>query len=143
MRIDPVELLDDAIDELRCIERLGLEIEPTGVELAREQDLVHDPAEALRLVRDQRYEPVAAALVEREIVTQQRLSGAVDRGERRPQLVGCGRDEGRLQLLEPADVGQVAEGVDRAAEELDSGDRDPTLASLGLERDDNLGMSRI
>ena len=57
--------------------------------------------------------------------------------------MGRGRDEARLELLEPADVGEVAEGVDRPAEELDSGDRDPTLAPLGLERDDDLGMSRI
>ena len=79
--------LDDALDEFGRVERLGRQIEPTGVELAGEQDLVDDPAEALRLVRDQRHEPVAAALVEGEVVAEQRLSGAVDRRQRRSQFV--------------------------------------------------------
>src|SRR5689334_19188450 len=94
--------LDDALDELGRVERLGHEVEAPGVELAGEQNLVDDPAETLGLVGDQRDEPVPAALVEGEIVTEQRLGRAVDRSERRAQLMRCGRDEARLQLLEPA-----------------------------------------
>jgi len=36
--------LDDALDELGRIERLRRQVEPAGVELAREQNLVDDPA---------------------------------------------------------------------------------------------------
>src|SRR5262249_22451447 len=91
--------LDDALDQLGGVEGLRLEVEPAGVELARQQNLVDDPAKALGLVGDQRDEAVTAALVEGEVVSEQRLRGAVDGGQRRPQLVGRGRDEARLQLL--------------------------------------------
>jgi hypothetical protein len=78
---------DHTLDELGRIERLRLEVEPAGVELAGEQDLVDDPAKALGLVRDQGDEPVAPALVEGEVVPEQRLGCAVDRRQRRAQLV--------------------------------------------------------
>ena len=76
-------------------------------------------------------------------MAEQRLGGAVDRRQRRPQLVRGGRDEARLQLLELPDIGHVSERVDRPAEELDPSDGNPALSSLGLDRNDDLGVSRI
>ena len=135
--------LDDALDEVAGVEGLGFEVEPARVELVREQDLVHDPAQPLGLVGDQRDEALAPGLVEREVVPEQRLRRAVDGGQRRAQLVRGGGDEVGLDLLEPARVGQVAERVDRAAEEAHPGDRDPAFAARGLDRDQDLVVARV
>src|SRR5207244_2843078 len=111
--------------------------------LVGEQDLVDDAAEALGLVGDQRDEALAADLVQREVVAQQRLRGAVNRGQRRAQLVRSGGDEVGLDLLEPAHVGQVAECVDGAAEEADARDRDPALAAGGIDGDRDLVVAGV
>ena len=126
--------LDDPFEELARLERFRLEIQPPHLELVREQDLVDDPAEPLGLLDDQRDEPLTPRLVEREVVTAERLRRAVDGRERRSQLMRRSRNELRLQLVEPMRVGDVAESVDRAAEERDARDRDPPLSGLRLER---------
>src|SRR5205085_8568704 len=59
---------------------------------------------------------------------------AVDRGERRPQLVRDGGDEVGLHLVERALCGEVAEGVDDAVGRLDAGDGEPELAAADVER---------
>ena len=117
------------------VEGLLDEVEAAGVELVGEEDLVDDAVQALGLVDDQRDEAVAPRLVEREVVAAECLRGAVDGGERRAELVGGGGDEFGLQLLEAPRVGDVAERVDDAAEEVDAGDGDPALAARGLERE--------
>ena len=76
-------------------------------------------------------------------MAEQRLRGAVDGSQRRAQLVRGRGDEVGLDLLEPARVGQVAERVDRAAEETHAGDRDPALATRGLDRDQDLVVARV
>ena len=135
--------LHHPLDDLDRVEGLGAEIEPPRVELVREQDLVDDPPEALRLVGDQRDEAVPSAFVEREVVTQKRLRGSVHGRERRAQLVGGSGDEVGLHLLEVVHLRQVAERIDGSAVEAHAGDRDPALAAFGLERDDDLGLARI
>ena len=52
------------------------------------------------------------SVAELEVLAPQRDRGAVDRRERRAQLVRDGRDEVGAHLLERALLGQVAEGVD-------------------------------
>ena len=121
--------LRDPLEQLAAVERLGLDVEPADVELVREQDLVDDPAEAVRLLDDQRDEPLAPRLVEREVVAAQGLRRAVHGRERRAQLVRGRRDELGLELVEPVRLGDVPERVDRPAEERDAGDRDPALAA--------------
>ena len=101
--------LHDPLDHFGRLEGLAPEVEPPRVELVREQDLVDDPTEALRLVGDQRDEAVPAAFVEREVVAQERLRGSVHRGQRRAQLVGGRCDEVGLELLEVMHLGQVVQ----------------------------------
>ena len=134
--------LDNALDEVAGVERLVHEVEAAGVELVREEDLVDDAVQPLGLVDDQGDEAVASGLVEGEVVAAERLGRAVDSRERRSELVRGRGDEVRLQLLEPARVGDVAERVDDAAEEVDAGDRDPALAAHGLQRE-GLGLHRL
>ena len=78
--------------------------------------------------------PVALRLLELDVAALERQRRAVDRGERRAQLVRDGRDEVALQLLDRALLGHVAERVDRAAGERDGRDREPALAALHVER---------
>ena len=60
----------DPVDEVAGVEGLLHEVEPPGVELVGQEDLVDDAVEALGLVDDQGDEAVAARLVEREVVAQ-------------------------------------------------------------------------
>ena len=76
----------------------------------------------------------ALVLVERDIAPPQRHRRAVDRGERRAQLVGDRRDELRAHRLERPLLGQVAEGVDDAVRHGDAVQREPQLARPEVER---------
>ena len=67
-------------------------------------------------------------------VAPDRLRRAVDRRERRAQLVRDGRDELGLERSSAALLGQVAERVDRPVVEPDARDREPELAAVELER---------
>ena len=71
---------------------------------------------------------------ERDVLPAKREGGAVDGGERRPELVRDGRDEVGLELFDCALGGEVAEGEDCPALEADSGDRQPELAAVDLDR---------
>ncbi len=102
---------------------LDLDLHPTRLEAACPEDVVDDPREPVRLARDHIEETVALLRLHRDLAVAKRHRRAVDRGERRPQLVGDGRDEVRLQLLDRALVRHVAERVDGAAREADGRDR--------------------
>ena len=104
------------------------------VEPAREEDVVDDPREPLRLARDHAEHPLLLVDAERDVLAAQRHRGAVDRGERRAQLVRDGRDEIALELLDRPLVGEVAERVDRALRELRGGEREPELAGGAVDR---------
>src|SRR5207248_5483843 len=95
-----------------------------------------DPGETLRFLSDHVEELLLRALVQVDVVAAQRLRGPLDRGERSAQLVGRGRDELTLQLVERPLLGQAAERVDDAVAEGDAGDREPELAPVEFERDD-------
>src|SRR6185436_20716878 len=83
--------------------------------------------------------PRLEVAVEVEVGAEDRQRGAVDRRERRAQLVGDGRDEVGLHRLDPPLLGQVAERVDDALLEADAGSRYPDLAMLELDREGERG----
>ena len=110
------------------------DVDRVGVEPARPQDVVDDPGEALGLARDHAQHALALLVGERHIGAAQCHRRAVDRRQRRPQLVRDRRDEVALQPLERALVRQVAERVDRALREVGRGERQPQLARADLDR---------
>src|SRR5215210_4120414 len=77
-----------------------------------------------------------------DVVAEQRLRSAVDRRERRSELMGDGRDEVRLQLLQAAFLGQVVERVDGSLSEADGSDRQPDLAPGNVNRDRRRARAR-
>src|ERR671922_631414 len=127
-------LLDHLDDEPLGVDVLLLEPQPAGVELVRQQDVPDDPRQPLALERDHFQQPVRRRHVEVDVAPAQRLRAAVDRRERRPQLVRDGGDELALQGVERALLGQVAERVDDAIVELHARDADPELAGGELQR---------
>src|ERR1700747_1552563 len=72
------------------------------VEAARPEDVVDDAGEPVGLARDHVETAGPLRLLEADVVTLQRQRGAVDRGERRAELVRHSRDEVALQLLDRA-----------------------------------------
>ena len=72
-------------------------------------------------------------LLELEILTPESQRRAVDRGERRTQLVRHRRDEILSNLLERALFGEVAECVHRSFVEADPGDREPPLVTFEVQ----------
>ena len=110
-------------------------LELAGVELAREQELVDDVRETVGLLGDHVEQLVVQLRLELDIVAPERQRRAVDRGERRAQLVRHGRDEVLPHRLERPLVGEVAERVDRSVLVPHRGDGEPELALLELQRD--------
>ena len=127
--------VDRPLERLAGVAALDLESELLGVEPAREEDVVHDPGQPVRLARDHAEQARTLLCGERVVALDQRHRGAVHRGERGPQLVRDRRDEVAADLLEGALLGQVAEGVDGALGQADAGDREPELAPADLDRE--------
>ena len=90
---------------------------------ARRRGLFDDDLEELLVHR----------VLELEVVARERQRRAVDRSERRAQLVRHGRDEVLANLLERALLGQVAERVHRSFVEADPRDREPALFAVELQ----------
>ena len=134
---------DHAARELGRVGPADRDRRRAGVEPAREQDVVDDPREPLRLAGDHLEHARLLLVPEHDVVAAQRHRGAVDRGERRAQLVRDGRDEVALQLLDRALVGQVAEGVDRAVRELGGRQREPELTARPVEGEGLLALARL
>ena len=127
--------VDRALERLAGVAALDLERELLGVEPARQEDVVHDPGQPVRLARDHAEQARTLLSGERVVALDKRHRGAVDRRERGPQLVRDRRDEVAPDLLEGALLGQVAEGVDGALGQADAGDREPELAPADLDRE--------
>ena len=120
--------------ELLGIEGLGDDPEGAAVELAGEQDLLHQVGEPLRLGADH-VEQVLPGLGRQLVLPlEQRHCGAVQRGERRAQLVRDRGDELSAELLEPPLAGDVAERIHDAVGQGDAGDREPDLPPFDLQR---------
>ncbi len=97
-----------------------------------EEDVVDHAREALRLGGDDSDQALDAVLAE-NIGPPKRLGCAVDRRERRAQLVRGGRDEVVLELVHRALVGAVLERVDGRIGDVDAAEREPDLAPGDLE----------
>ena len=110
------------------------EREAARVEPARREHLFDDPRQAVGLARDHGQQPAAMVVVKLDVLAPERHRRAVDRGERRSQLV---RDHGHELALDPLDaalLGQIAKRVHGPVGELDGRDRDPELPVAELER---------
>jgi hypothetical protein len=80
--------LDRLTDDVARVDLLARHVQPAGVEVAREEDVVDDAREPVGLIGDDREQVPAGLLGERGGVTAaQRHRRAVDGGERRAQLV--------------------------------------------------------
>ena len=121
-------------DERERIAVLDRDVQRVGVEPARPEDVVDGAREPVGLARDDVEQLRALLVVERDVAAAQRHRRAVDRGERRAQLVRDGRDELGAHRLERALLGQVAERVDDAVGDGDAVDREPQLAAAEVER---------
>ena len=71
---------------------------------------------------------------ELDVVAPERQRRAVDRGQRRTQLVRDGRDEILAHRLERPLLGEVTERVDGAVLVADRRDREPQLALIEIDR---------
>src|SRR3954468_14429427 len=125
---------DDALAQRVRVTALDVDVEAAGVELAREEQVVHDRREARRLLDDDVEEPRPEVVLQLDVLAVQREGGAVDRGEWRAELVRDGGDDVLAHLLEHAFVGDVLERVDDAVVERDAGDGDPAIVPFALER---------
>ena len=125
--------LDHPACDVRDVDLLARENQPAGLDLAREQDVADEMRKPLGLVRDDREEAAAQIFGEDDVLALEGLRRAVDRGDRCSQLVGDGRDEIRLELLQPPLLRQIAERVDGPLREAHSGDREPELTILDLD----------
>ncbi len=115
----------------------------TRIEPARQQNVVDDPREPLRLAGDHVEHPLLLVDAERDVVAPQRHRRAVDRGERSAKLVRDRRDEVALQLLDGPLLGEIPERVHRALRELGGGEREPELPAGPLERERLLPLGRL
>ena len=119
-----------------------------GLEAGDAQQVVDDVDEPLRLGGDVAEEGRALGVRELDVAAHERLREAVDRGERRAELVRDRGDEVRLHLLDDALAGDVAEGEDAAGDgparvEHDRlAEREPDLLVAALDRERALAGRR-
>ena len=112
------------------------------VELRDGEQAVDDRGQPLGLGGDVAQERRALLLAEEHVLAEQRLREAVDRRQRRAQLVRDGRDEVGLHLLDAALGGDVAEGVDPPGDRAGGighhrlAEREPDLLAAAPDRDE-------
>src|SRR6266850_280822 len=82
-----VKLLDDAVHELREVERLTVELHEPGLEARHLQDLIGEPEQPLGAQRDDVGEALLPLRERAGSALVQDVDGAADRRERRPELV--------------------------------------------------------
>src|SRR4029079_15565877 len=116
------------------VRRGGRNVHASLLELSGEEDLGDDRRQALGLAHDDLEEAVALVARNLDVGAQQRTGGAVNRGERRPQLVRGGRDEVASRPLERLFVADVTQRVDDALVEGDTGYRDPAVSRRRRDR---------
>src|SRR5215208_1220065 len=128
-------LLRDVLRQRNRIEALAHERQPVGLEPARDEHVLDDPDQVLRLLahRGEELRTPLAGLYGAAATLLQRDGRAVEACERRPQLVGNRREEVALQLLETLLVRDVAERVDDSLFDLYAGHREPELARTELD----------
>jgi hypothetical protein len=78
---------DDLGHDRPDVDAVELDMQVAGVEPCDVEQLVDDFRQPLGFRRDVTQERAAILFPERNVLTQERLREAVDRGQRRPQLV--------------------------------------------------------
>ena len=141
----PVAARPDALDRLRehgfDVHGVEVDADRAGVEAGDAQEVVDDRDQALRLGRDVAEERALVLLAERDVLAEQGLGEAVDRGQRGAKLVRDGRDEVGLELLDGALARDVPEGEDppagraRRVAQGRLGQREPDLLAAPDDRD--------
>src|SRR4029079_315143 len=106
----------------------------TVVEPGRQQEVVDDLIEPLRLPRDELEKATALLGTQLDVGAEQRLGRAVDARHRRPQLVRDRRNEIALLFIELPLTRQVAKRVDDALGSLDRDKRKPKLPVIDGDR---------
>src|SRR4051794_6981843 len=126
--------LDDLADDRGRVDARELDAEFAGLRTARREDVGDDLREPLRLLLDHPQKRLALDELEPCTLPQRRRS-AVDRGQRRTQLVRHRRDEVRFHPLELVLLADVAERVDDPVREGHPRERQPELPRTDLERE--------
>ena len=130
--------LDDRLSELAASQRSTATCSvPDSSRLAQRMSLTMRASRSDSPAID--VEQAVTLRLERGLLPPKRQRGAVDRGERRPQLVGDRRHELALQALDAPFVREVAERVDGAARERHARDREPALRAACSSDRDGLG----
>jgi hypothetical protein len=109
-----IRAVDHFGDERAQIGGCEVDLQVAGLQTRDVDKRVHDGGKPLRLGSHVLKERATLLVVEVDVVAEQRLRKAVDRSERRAQLVGDGRDEPRLHLLDETLGGDIPEGEDTA-----------------------------
>jgi hypothetical protein len=126
-------LVDCRPHQVLRIEGLAGDLERTSVQLAGDEDLLHDLRESVRLLGDHVEQLRTCLAVEEVVALPQRQRGTVEGGERRPQLVRDRRDELGPHRFELVLARDVPERVDRPVGERDARNRKPQLTPVDVE----------
>ncbi len=94
-----VELLDDAVHELREVERFSVELYEPGAKARHFEDLIGEPKQAHGALSDDAGEPFLLLRERAGSAQVKDVDGTTDRRERRPEFVGDGREEFPFRLL--------------------------------------------
>jgi hypothetical protein len=134
--------VDDRADDLGGVGGLVHDLHAPGLQPARQQDLVDDAGESVRLGHDHLEERVAAFGRQLPRAAEERQRRTGDRCHGRSQLVRGSRDEVAAHRLERPLLGHVAHGVDDAVSEVDARDREPALVPE-LDRNDRRAAAGV
>ena len=112
-----VELLDRAVHEHREVERFSIELYEPGAKARHLEDLIGEPQQALGAPPDDVGEALLLLRERAGSALVEKVDGATDRRERRPELVGDGREELPFRLLHVTQLGRHR--VERSCERPD------------------------
>ncbi len=149
VRRPDLHALHGLADHLAHVGRRDAHLEVAGVEPRDVEQRIDDLRQSLRLRRDVAEERRPLLLAEEDVLAEQRLREAVDRGQRRAQLVRHRGNEVGLHLLDEAirrDVPEredaTCDGADRIAHDRFA-HREPHLLATAHDRHEAVGGRRL
>src|SRR5439155_23609866 len=99
-----VDLLDDAVYEPREVDWPAVELHEPGAQARHLEDLIHEPEQPLGALSDNVREAPLPLRERAGGALAEKVDRAVDRRERRPELVRDGREELGFRLLHLAEL---------------------------------------
>src|SRR5207245_7505328 len=99
-----VDLLDDAVYEPREVDWPAVKLHEPGAQARHLEDLIHEPEQPLGAQSDDVREASLSLRERAGGAFAEKLDRAVDRRERRPELVRDAREELGFRLLHPAEL---------------------------------------